>query len=73
MQEKVSSRQAVREGGNAVILAHFLGNGVCHDDGDGVVGGGDVHGAYQQTHAQLTAFFARKTFRMKLSSASKPP
>ena len=45
-------------GGDAVVLGHLLGDGVGHDDGDGVVGGGDVHGAHQQAHAQLTALLA---------------
>ena len=30
---------------NAVILRHLLGDGVCHDDSDGVVRGRDVHRA----------------------------
>ena len=44
--------------GDAVIPAHFFGDGVRHDDGDGVVGGGDIHGAHQQAHTKLAAFFA---------------
>ena len=43
---------------DAVAAAHFLGDGVCHDDGHRVVGGGDVHGAHQQTDAQLAAAFS---------------
>ena len=44
--------------GDAVALRHLRGDRVCHDDGDGVVRGGDVHRADEQTHAELTAFFA---------------
>ena len=42
-------------GRDAVILGHVACDGVGHDDGDGVVGGGHVHGGDHQADAQLTA------------------
>ena len=41
--------------GDVVGLGHLVGDGVRHHDGHGVVGRGDVHGAHEQTHAQLAA------------------
>lgn len=55
MQEKVSSREAERLGLMPYSLLHLLGDGACHDDGHGVVGGGDIHEAHQQADAQLAA------------------
>ena len=46
----VESRQS-----DAALFAHFLGNGICHNDGHSVVGGGDVHGANQQAADGLRA------------------
>ena len=45
-------------GADAVLLGDLLGDGACHDDGNGVVGGGDVHQSDQQTDADLSAALA---------------
>ena len=46
--------------GDAVLLAHLLGDGVRHNDGDGVVRGGNVHRADEKAHADLAAALAAK-------------
>ena len=45
-------------GADAVFLGDLLGDRPRHDDGNGVVGGGDVHESDQQTDAQLSAALA---------------
>ena len=75
MQEKVSSREADLRG-RCRNSGHLLGDGVCHDDGDGVVGCGDVHGADQQSHAQLAALLSLKdpadSIEQRLKAAAVP-
>ena len=57
------ARERVQQGGgalgaDAVLLGDLLGDRSCHDDGNGVVGGGDVHESDQQTDADLSAALA---------------
>ena len=47
-------------GADAVLLGDLLGDRPRHDDGNGVVGGGNVHEAHQQTNAELTAALSAK-------------
>ena len=57
--ERVKERRGLARG-DALFLAHFLGDGVCHNDGDGVVRGGNVHRADEKAHADLAAALAAK-------------
>ena len=59
------ARERVQQGGgalgaDAVLLGDLLGDRPRHDDGNGVVGGGNVHEAHQQTDAKLTAALSAK-------------
>ncbi len=45
---------------DAIVLCHVSRNGIGHDNGDRVVRGGDIHGADQQAHAELSSLSAAK-------------
>ena len=43
---------------DAVFLGDLGGDGVCHDDSDGIVCRGDIHGADEKSNAKLTCALA---------------
>ncbi len=56
-REGIEKRRGL-SGADAVVFRHFLRDGVCHNDGDGIVRRGDIHRADEKSHAELSAAFA---------------